>query len=160
MMKRSIKLAFLAATLMLAGCQSMDWSGQFGVVAVTDEPFVNTDQPQRLGREQFARGNYGLAERYFQTAVERAPADGDSWMGLAASYDQLGRFDLADRAYDQATKIYGKTPQLLNNRGYSYFLRGDSARANALFRQALLATPDDVIINNNVAILNLAQIVP
>ncbi|MBF9233667.1 tetratricopeptide repeat protein, partial [Microvirga alba] len=117
------------------------------------------DQPQRLGREQFARANYGLAERYFQAAVERSPLDGDSWMGLAASYDQLGRFDLADRAYDQVARIQGNTPQLLNNRGYSYLLRGDAARANALFRQALSLSPDNPTINNNTAILERTRVV-
>ncbi|NIX78374.1 tetratricopeptide repeat protein [Microvirga sp. c23x22] len=159
-MKRSVKLAFLAGTLMLAGCQSTGWSGGFGVVAATEEQYVSTDQPQRLGREHFARGNYALAERYFLSAVEQAPADGVSWIGLAASYDQLGRFDLADRAYDQAAKINGKTPQLLNNHGYSYLLRGDANRANALFRQALAASPEDAIINNNIAILTRAQTIP
>ena len=77
-------------------------------------------------------------------------------MGLAASYDQLGRFDLADRAYQRATEIKGNTPQLLNNRGYSYLLRGDAARASVLFRQALSSSPDDPTINNNIAIMKRA----
>jgi len=128
--------------------------------AVSQEQYVDTDQPQRLGREQFARSNYALAERYFQAAVERMPEDGDSWVGLAASYDQLGRFDLADRAYEQAVKIKGNTPQLLNNRGYSYLLRGDAARAGSLFRQARASSPDDQTINNNIAILKRTQLTP
>ena len=160
-MKLSIKLVLLSATLVLAGCQSMLGSGPAGPGAVvSEEQYVNTDQPQRLGREQFARGNYALAERYFQTAVERMPQDGDSWVGLAASYDQLGRFDLADRAYDQAVRLKGNTPQLLNNRGYSYLLRGDGARAAGLFRQARASSPDNQTINNNIAILKRTQLAP
>jgi Flp pilus assembly protein TadD len=159
-MKCSIKLTLVAATILLAGCQSMDSSGQsrLGEANAADEQYVSTDQPQRVGSEQFARGNYALAERYFQTAVERTPQDGDSWVGLAASYDQLGRFDLADRAYERAARIKGNTSQLLNNRGYSYLLRGDAARANVLFRQALSSSPDDAIINNNIAILKRTQV--
>lgn len=160
-MKHSIKFVLLAATLALAGCQSMNGSEQAGQGrAVSQEQYVDTDQPQRLGREQFARGNYALAERYFQAAVERMPEDGDSWVGLAASYDQLGRFDLADRAYEQAVKIRGNTPQLLNNRGYSYLLRGDAARAGGLFRQARASNPDNQTINNNIAILKRTQLTP
>ena len=156
-MKLSIKLTLLAATILLAGCQSMSGAGQSRLVP-SEEQYVSTDQPQRLGREQFARGNYALAERYFQAAVEQTPQDGDSWVGLAASYDQLGRFDLADRAYEQATNIKGNTPQLLNNRGFSYLLRGDAVRANGLFRQALSASPDNATINNNIAILKRTQV--
>ena len=160
-MKRAIKFTLLAATILLAGCQSMDGSGQplLGGVSPTGEQYVSTDQPRLLGREHFARGNYALAERYFQTAVERTPQDGDSWVGLAASYDQLGRFDLADRAYDQAAKIKGKTPELLNNRGYSYLLRGDAGRASAMFQQALSSSPDSETIRNNIAIMKRTQVV-
>ncbi|MBF9235765.1 tetratricopeptide repeat protein, partial [Microvirga sp. BT350] len=49
---------------------------------------------------------------------------------------------------------------LLNNRGYSYLLRGDAARANALFRQALSLSPDNPTINNNTAILERTQVIP
>ncbi|MGO4571814.1 tetratricopeptide repeat protein [Microvirga sp. 2TAF3] len=159
-MKASIKFILLAATVLLAGCQSMDVTGRARVdgIAATEEQYVSTDQPQRLGREHFARANYALAERYFQAAVERTPQDGESWMGLAASYDQLGRFDLADRAYEQAAGIKGNTPQLLNNRGYSYLLRGDSVQAELLFRQALSANPDDAIIQNNIALVKRAKL--
>ncbi|WP_244470342.1 tetratricopeptide repeat protein [Microvirga vignae] len=121
-----------------------------------EEAFVATDQPERVGREQFARGNYALAERYFQSAVEAEPGNGDGWLGLAASYDQLGRFDLADRAYGQAVKIKGQTPQVLNNRGYSYLLRGDRAQAERYFRRARSINPNDPTINNNVALTRLA----
>jgi Flp pilus assembly protein TadD len=157
-MKRSIKPALLVATILLGGCQSMDGAGQARLGTPTEEQYVSTDQPRRVGREQFVRGNYALAERYFQAAVEQAPQDGDSWVGLAASYDQLGRFDLADRAYERATQIKGNTPQLLNNRGFSYLLRGDSGRASVLFRQALSSNPDNLTINNNIAILKRAPV--
>ena len=155
-MKRSIGPVLLAATILLGGCQSIDGSGQARLGSPTEEQYVSTDQPRRVGREQFIRGNYVLAERYFQAAVEQAPQDGDSWVGLAASYDQLGRFDLADRAYQRAAELKGNTPQLLNNRGYSYLLRGDAARASVLFRQALSSSPDDPTINNNIAIMKRA----
>ena len=53
------------------------------------------------------------------------PRDLEAWIGLAASYDRLRRYDLADRAYDQAMKIAGPSAEILNNKGYSYMLRGD-----------------------------------
>ena len=51
------------------------------------------------GKKQFRANNFGIAERYFRRAVETHPRDAEAWVGLAASYDRLRRFDLADRAY-------------------------------------------------------------
>jgi Flp pilus assembly protein TadD len=90
-----------------------------------DVKYYPSDQPVRLGIQRFYEGAFGLAQQYFQDAVERAPGDVTAWIGLAASYDRLGRFDLADRAYAAASKLEGETPRLLNNEGYSYMLRGD-----------------------------------
>ena len=70
-----------------------------------------------LGKKQFRAGNYGLAEKHFRKAVEGHPRDGEAWLGLAASYDRLRRFELADRAYSQAIRILGPTPAILNNQG-------------------------------------------
>ena len=58
-----------------------------------------------IGKKYYRQGSYGLAERHFRKAVELHPRDAESWVGLAAAYDQLKRFDLADRAYAQAIKI-------------------------------------------------------
>ncbi len=65
----------------------------------TDVKYYASDEPVRMGLEHFNRGSYGLAQRYFKDAVEKAPKDVTAWVGLAASYDRLRRFDLADQAY-------------------------------------------------------------
>ena len=62
-------------------------------------------------KKYFRQGSYGLAERHFRKAVELHPRDAESWLGLAASYDQLKRFDLADRAYQETIKLVGATPE-------------------------------------------------
>ena len=54
--------------------------------------YYPSDEPLRLGLEHFNRGDFGIAERYFRDAVEKAPKDVSAWIGLAASYDRLGRF--------------------------------------------------------------------
>ena len=84
-----------------------------------------------IGKKYFRQGSYGLAERHFRKAVELHPRDAESWVGLAASYDRLKRFDLADRAYAQAIKMIGATPEVMNNQGFSYMLRGDYRRARS-----------------------------
>src|SRR5262249_32420758 len=71
-----------------------------------------SDTELKLGKKYFQAGNFSLAERHFRRAVELHPRDLESWVGLAASYDRQRRFDLADRAYDQATKIAGPTAEI------------------------------------------------
>ena len=106
-----------------------------------------------LGKKYFRSANFGLAEKHFRRAVEQHPRDLESWVGLAASYDRLRRWDLADRAYDQAMKIAGPTPELLNNWGYSYMLRGDYRRARDTLMRAQAQDPGNPYIQNNLELL-------
>jgi tetratricopeptide (TPR) repeat protein len=107
-----------------------------------------------LGKKYFRAADFGLAERHFRRAVEHHPRDLESWIGLAASYDRLRRWDLADRAYDQAMKIAGPTPELLNNVGYSLMLRGDYRRARETLLQAQAQDPGNPYVTNNLELLD------
>src|SRR5579872_1090251 len=79
----------------------VDAGGPDPVQEPTDVKYYPSDEPVRLGLEHFNRGNYGIAQRYFKDAVEKSPKDLTAWVGLAAAYDRLRRFDLADQAYSQ-----------------------------------------------------------
>jgi Flp pilus assembly protein TadD len=81
------------------------------------------------------------------------PRDAEAWLGLAASYDRLRKFELADRAYDQAIKIAGPTAEILNNRGYSYMLRGDPQRARQTLLEAQAQDPANTFVKNNLELL-------
>jgi len=152
------KTAFAALFLglALAGCRTT--AGTDGGTAVptggtVEEQLAAAQDPGAVARRHFAAQDYGLAERFFREAVERSPGDADLWLGLSASYDQLGRFELADRAYTSATKLLGEDLRLLNNRGYSYLLRGDVARAAGMFERALAMDPGNEVIANNLKLL-------
>jgi Flp pilus assembly protein TadD len=122
-----------------------------------DMKYYPSDEPLHLANESFSRGNYGLAERYYQEAVERAPRDAAAWIGLAASYDHVGRFDLADRAYRAAIKLVGETTEILNDEGYSYILRGDFIRARSKLLKAYALEPNNPTIVNNLKLLNASD---
>jgi len=126
------------------------------VVAVPAEPEDPNDD-LNLGKRQFRANNFGLAERYFRRAVEKGPGDArrdaEAWLGLAASYDRLRRFELADRAYAHAIKILGPTPEVLNNQGYSYILRGDYRHAREKLLAARDLDPGNPFIRSNLALL-------
>ena len=106
-----------------------------------------------LGKKHYRAGNFGIAEGHFRHAVELHPRDAEAWIGLAACYDRLRRFELADRAYQQAIELIGPTPEVLNNQGYSYMLRGDYARARAILRTAQAKDPSSPYIKNNLELL-------
>jgi Flp pilus assembly protein TadD len=128
--------------------------GEDPVQEPTDVQYYPSDEPVRLGLEHFNRGNYGIAQRYFKDAVEKSPRDVTAWIGLAASYDRLRRFDLADQAYSQAIRLGGETVQVLNDQGYSYMLRGNLSAARRKFEKAYSIDPTNPVIVNNLELLN------
>jgi len=107
----------------------------------------------QLAKKYFRSANFGLAEKSFRSAVERHPRDAEAWVGLAASYDRLHRFDLADRAYQAAIRIVGPTPEILNNQGFSYMLRGDYARAHKKLEEAQAKDPANPYVTANMRLL-------
>jgi Flp pilus assembly protein TadD len=152
-------LAALWSCVLLAGCQTgADAVNVFPTATPSlESTAVMSNDPSRLGRTHLAAGNYAMAERSFREAVEKNRADAESWLGLAASYDNLGRFDLADRAYSEVVKRKGETVEVLNNRGYSYMLRGDGVRAYKQFERSLALDPGNAVIANNMKLLELGQ---
>src|SRR5213080_670113 len=119
-----------------------------------DVKYYRSDEPLRMGIEHFNRGYYGIAEQYFRDATEKAPKDPTAWIGLAAAYDRIGRFDLADRAYAYAIRLVGETTEILNNQGYSYMLRGDLVNARRKFLKAYEREPNNPTIVNNLKLLD------
>ena len=109
-----------------------------------------------LGKRHYRERNYGLAEQHYRRAAEKLPRDGEAWLGLAASYDRLRRYELADRAYAEALSIFGPRPEVLNNIGYSHLLRGDLRRARQKFAEAQAKDPENPTIANNIALVNEA----
>jgi Flp pilus assembly protein TadD len=109
-----------------------------------------------LGKRHYREQNYGLAEQHFRRAVEKSSRDGEAWLGLAASYDRLRRFELADRAYKEALAILGPKPEVLNNVGYSYLLRGDLRAARRKFAEAQRRDPGNPTIANNLQLVDEA----
>ncbi len=155
-----VALCAVVFGLGLAGCDTL---GPAALVTPPTTPTVEepgdvkyypSDEPLHLAIEHFNRGHYGLAERYFQDAVEKAPRDATAWIGLAASYDRLGRFDLADRAYASAIRLVGETTDILNNEGYSYMLRGELLKAREKLLKAYKREPNNRTIANNLQLLD------
>jgi len=126
-------------------------------VAPLSKPGLLGDDPNddvQLGKKYFRSNNFGLAEASFRSAAVKHPNDAEAWIGLAASYDRLRRFDLADRAYAQALRLVGPTVEVLNDEGFSYMLRGDYERAHKLLQQAQAKDPANPYVEANLKLLD------
>ncbi|PBB94174.1 hypothetical protein CK215_01625 [Mesorhizobium sp. WSM3864] len=150
----STAAAVLAAVLMITGCttnSSVDTTKTTAIQA-TAKDVSAADLTE--GKAQFREANFGLAEQHFRKAVELKADNAEAWMGLAASYDELGRFDFADRAYAQLLRVAGRKPQIVNNMGYSQLLRGNKKKARALLLEAKAGLADQTVVNANLALLD------
>jgi Flp pilus assembly protein TadD len=151
-----VRIRFLAvaamAALALSGC-TLNSIDSTKTTAIEQPPADISAADLNEGKQQFRAANYGLAEKHFRKAVELRADNAEGWMGLAASYDELGRFDFSDRAYEQLLKITGRKAQVLNNMGYSQYLRGNKKKARQLLLEAKTGMSDTTVVDANLAML-------
>ncbi len=145
--------AAAVAALLASGCTTSGVD-KTSTTAIAPVPADISAADLTAGKQQFRQANYGLAEQHFRKAVELRADNSEAWMGLAASYDQLGRFDFADRAYDQLLKVAGRKPQVLNNMGYSQLLRGNKKKARQLLNEARAGMADPSVVDANLVLLS------
>lgn len=96
------------------------------------------------------QGQSDAAIAALNTAVALNPDSWRSWNGLGAEYDRRRDWQKADIAYANALSHSARSPQVLNNRGFSYLSRGRPDEAIADFVAALDAKPDMQVARNNL----------
>jgi Flp pilus assembly protein TadD len=144
-----------AVILLLSGCkpsvenQLLSESG----LSTEDAKFYPSDEYIRMGKVHFRNRDYGMAEQNFRKATEVTPTDAEAWLGLAASYDQLRRFDLADNAYAKLLTMQSRNAVIYNNAGYSHLLRGNTERARYYLLKANELDPNNPYIAHNIELL-------
>ncbi|WP_084632772.1 tetratricopeptide repeat protein [Pleomorphomonas oryzae] len=99
----------------------------------------------------FRQNDFAGAERTFRAALAKDPLDPEAWLGFAASSDRLGRFEAADKAYAQVIAIAGRRGEVVNNMGWSQWLRGNRDAAKLLFAEALTLAPGNPVIAANAS---------
>ena len=159
---RALKIISAATIAALSATGCADMADSFPVAPPPPMGEVILSPTFQSGPEQplvdkakvhFRNGEYGLAERYFRQAVEERYQNVEAWLGLAASYDNLKRFEEADRAYNVLEKMVGHTPTVLNNLGYHYMLKGEFGSAEHALLTAQAKDPYNPLICANLALL-------
>jgi len=126
----------LAAGAVAALLSAVDWSG-----ARAELPGVERDLYLRaVARAESGDDAGALADA--RRAAALAPGDPYPHLQVAAAALALGRLGEADAALAAAARLAPREPRLLNLAGLLYERRGDSARALALFREALRVAPE------------------
>ena len=138
----------LASTILLAGCGGGSILDISDVRAVAPNAEVSDYQ---AGKLHFGEGRIGLALKSFREAMRQDPTSVPTLNALAASYDRIQRFDLAQLYYDKALAIEPRSVQTLNNIGYSMSLRGDRTEALAYFDKAKTIDPQNMVVAANMA---------
>ncbi len=152
-MKQMRNLAMVLLTAALSGCA---WIGGGAQSPLADTEVQQSQDPYEAGRTYFAQEQYGLALAAFRESLRQHPDAPRDLNAVAACYDQMLRFDLADRYYDLALNLDPNSVQTLNNLGYSHYRRSQegygseylmSARTY-LARASALASGNAVVAKN------------
>lgn len=153
-------LAAAIVVLPLSGCSSAGMSAfgsnKLAVAEISNIETYTADGALAEAKAHFRNDNFGYSAAFYKRAVELAPTKAEGYVGLSASYDRLGRFDLSDRVYASLYQMTGGTAQYYNNVGYSYLLRGSLSEALKSFRKAQKLEPDNLVVANNIQILERA----
>jgi Flp pilus assembly protein TadD len=96
-----------------------------------DRPLLTT-----YGYAQIAAGHPHEALRPLAIVAEAEPQNWRVRSALGAALDQLGRFDEARRAYQEALALQPDDPAILTNIGVSHLMAGEPADAERYLRQA------------------------
>src|SRR5262249_3929708 len=153
-------LALMAALLpLVSGCAFLNQQLAMSTEA-TASGGTDFEGAMTRGKAYFAEGQFGFALVAFQQALERQPGSARALDAIAATYDKLQRYDLADYYYQQALEREPNSSDLLNNIGYSHMLRGDYEGARQYLQRAAVLDPASKVVNANLAMIQQQQPAP
>ncbi len=124
-------------------------------VKVTDKQ--TADVQFAMGRTNEEQDQLDQAESAYRAALSKAPKRGDIEARLAIVLDRKGKMVEADEHFARAIKLDPKNADLLCDRGYSYYLRGQGADAEKSLRAALVLDSGHARSHTNLGLVLAAR---
>ncbi len=151
MMNGGFKSLLVVAILATAGCV-----GEPGTVKV--RPLADPGSKLRPGdglladaKGQLALGNVGLALEGFRKAARERPDSAEALAGMAACYDAMGRYDLAEAKYEAALALAPRSPVLLSALAVALERQGNREAATAVRNEIALLASASAVLDQAVA---------
>lgn len=142
------RFALIAACAALAGC---DTAPRAGLVADAGSG-LGVDTALRLGEAAMAGGDPAAAARILSQAAAAHPKDAAPTRALGDAYHRMGALPEARQTFAALAGMKGQTAAAETGLGRVALAEGDAGAAEARFRAALVAAPDDVTALNGLAV--------
>ena len=95
----------------------------------------------RDGNQRLKEGRLEESQRAFEQVLAAKADDADAHHGLAVIADKQQLFGVADNHYEAALRKQPRNANLLNDIGYSHWLRGGDKQAEKMLLEALAVDP-------------------
>lgn len=96
------------------------------------------------GKAAFELGDYDQAIQHLSRAVDLAPEQGTTWLGLAELYERRGQLEQAVEVLHRANQAASDNPEILLRLGRAYLNSQAPTRALAYLRQADKLAPSEL----------------
>lgn len=115
-----------------------------------DSPDVGARALQGRGIALMLQGKADDGATNLSAAVDQDETLWRAWNALGAYYDSIQQWDLSIASYDRAVKLRPSSAVVLNNLGYSLFMRGEVEKSIEVLTNAVRKDPQFEVAKNNL----------
>ncbi len=138
----------ILAEVHLAKGRTADAAREFGHLIGSSE--VGARALQGRGIALMLQGKSDDGATHLSAAVDQDASLWRAWNALGAYYDSLQEWDLSVASYDRAVQLRPSSAVVLNNLGYSLFMRGEVEKAIEALTRAVRKDPQFDVAKNNL----------
>ena len=101
--------------------------------------FSGFAQSEQLAKNYFERGEFKKAENLYEKLLTQEPYNTTFFFGLIATYQQLEKYDAAEKLLKDRVNNTANSPHYLVELGHNFELQGNLAQADQFYTEALRA---------------------
>jgi Tfp pilus assembly protein PilF len=145
-------LCLLLVAVVTAGCASLPGASSLmpGGAAKTNQTL---DAQLAMARLSERHGDARTAEQIYQAVLQKDPQNRLCLHRLGVLAAKVGEHDKAAEHLNAAAQLGPPSSELLNDIGFNLFVMGKLPEAEAIFRQAVAADPQNKAARNNLGLV-------